>query len=74
MNGDRHEPWHVTRSSPVRADADGLFIPVDDLAGAFVGDAVIVSGPDGGDARTGTIAERTDGPDRPFFRLVLDGP
>lgn len=69
-----HEPWHVTRSAPVRADADGLFIPVDDLVGAVVGDAVIVSGPDDADSRTGVIAERTDGQDRAFFRLVLDGP
>ena len=66
------DPWQVTRSSPVRADADGLFIPVDDLAGAAVGDAVVVSGPDGSDTRTGVIAELTDGPDQTFFRLDLD--
>jgi len=65
-------PWHATRSSPVRADADGLFIPVDDLADAAVGDAVVVSGPDGGDTRSGVIAELTDGPERPFFRIELD--
>jgi len=64
--------WSVTRSSPVRADAEGLFVPVDDLADADVGDLVDVSGPDGDDARTGVIAERTESPSGTFFRLELD--
>ena len=64
--------WRVSRSSPVRADAEGLFIPVRDLAEATVGDLVIVSGPDGTDARTGIIAELTTGPDQPFYRVELD--
>ncbi len=67
-----NDRWHVTRSNPVRADAGGWFIPVDDLAGASVGDVVVVSGPEGKDSRTGVIAELTDGPERPFFRLDLD--
>lgn len=65
--------WTVTRTSPVRADAEGLFVPVEDLAGATVGDAVVVSGPDGTDARTGSIAELTEAPSGRFFRLELDG-
>ena len=63
--------WTVTRTSPVRADAEGLFIPIDDLADAAVGDRVIVSGPDGDDARTGVIAELTEAPSGRFFRLEL---
>jgi hypothetical protein len=64
--------WHVKRSSPVRADADSLFVPVDDLAAATVGDTVLVSGPDGDDARRGVIAELTQGQGQSFFRLDLD--
>jgi hypothetical protein len=64
--------WQVTRSSPVRADAEGLFVPVCELAGATIGDRVAISGPDGDDCRTGVIAEVTDGPDQAFFRLDLD--
>jgi len=64
--------WTVVRSSPVRADADGLFIPTDQLVGAAVGDRVVVSGPDGDDSRTGVIAELIEGPDQRFFRAELD--
>ena len=64
--------WTVTRTSPVRADAEGLFVPLDDLADARVGDGVLVSGPDGNDARTGVIAELTEAPSGRFFRLELD--
>ena len=62
----------VTRSAPVRADAEGLFVPTHDLPGATIGDRVIVVGPDGDDSRTGVIAELTDGLDQTFFRLELD--
>jgi hypothetical protein len=64
--------WTVSRASPVRADAEGLFVPVDDLAHAVVGDGVTVSGPDGNDVRTGVIAELTEAPSGRFFRLELD--
>ena len=64
--------WTVTRTSPVRADAEGLFVPVEDLAGAAVGDSVVVSGPDGNDSRAGVIVEMTIAPSGQFFRLELD--
>ena len=64
--------WTVTRTSPVRADAEGLFVPVEDLAGAVVGDSVVVSGPDGNDSRGGVIVEMTIAPSGQFFRLELD--
>ena len=56
----------------MRADAEGLFIPIDDLADATVGDGVAVSGPAGDDLRTGVIAELTEAPSGRFFRLELD--
>ena len=68
----REGRWRVTRSTPVRADADGLFIPVDELSGATVGDLVIVSGPNAEDDRNGVIAELTYGSGRPFFRIEMD--
>jgi hypothetical protein len=64
--------WSVTRTAPVRADAEGLFVSEDDLPSAAVGDLVDVSGPDGDDARTGVIAELTESPSGRFFRLDLD--
>ena len=66
------KPWHITRSAPVRADAEGLFVPTADVAGATIGDRVIISGPDGDDTCEGVIAERTESPDQPFFRIELD--
>jgi hypothetical protein len=56
----------------VRADAEGLFVPVEDLAHARVGDGVKVSGPDGDDVRTGVIVDLTEAPSGRFFRLELD--
>jgi hypothetical protein len=64
--------WQVTRSAPVRADAEGVFVPVDELAGAAIGDHVVISGSGGDDERTGVIAELMDGEDQAFFRLELD--
>ena len=65
-------PWRITRSAPVRADAEGMFVPIHDLAGATIGDRVIISGPGGEDAREGVIAELTENVDQPFFRVELD--
>jgi hypothetical protein len=65
-------PWRITRSAPVRADAEGMFVPIHDVAGATIGDRVIISGPDAGDAREGVIAELTENADQLFFRVELD--
>ena len=65
-------PWRITRSAPVRADAEGIFVPTRDLAGAAIGDRVIISGPEGDDSREGVIAERTENADQLFFRVELD--
>lgn len=47
-------------------------MPVVDLAGASIGDRVILSGPGGEDAREGVIAELTENSDQSFFRVELD--
>ena len=47
-------------------------MPTRDLAGATIGDRVIISGPDGDDSREGVIAELTENSDQPFFRIELD--
>jgi len=65
-------PWRIARSAPVRADAEGIFVPRRDLAGATIGDRVIISGPEGDDSREGVIAELTENADQPFFRVELD--
>jgi hypothetical protein len=65
-------PWRITRSAPVRADAEGMFVPIRDLAGATIGDRVIISGPGGDDSRKGVIAELTENSDQLFFRIELD--
>jgi hypothetical protein len=64
------QTWYLERTSPVRADAEGLFIPAADLPDATIGDVVIVRGNEG-DARAGTIADTTEADDEPFFRLEL---
>jgi hypothetical protein len=63
--------WHLERSAPVRADAEGLFVPAAHLAGAQIGDGVVVEGHDGGEQRTGVIAETIDRDGQAFFRLDL---
>jgi hypothetical protein len=65
-------PWHIRRATPVRADAEGLFVPASDLPEAATGDRVVLAGPDGVDERSGVIVELTDDGDRTFFRLRLD--
>jgi hypothetical protein len=59
----------------VRADAPGIFVPVTELAGAEVGDEVVVESDDPAQAdRRGTIAATSvrDGMD--YFRLDFDSP
>ena len=66
------QTWHLERTAPVRADAEGLFVPASDLPDATVGDIVVVKGHEGGEERTATIAETTDHDRERFFRLELD--
>jgi hypothetical protein len=63
--------WTLERTAPVRADAEGLFVPATDLPQADVGDQVVVEGHEGGEQRTGTIAETVDRDGEVFFRLDL---
>lgn len=60
------------RALPVRADAEGLFVPVAELPDAAVGDVVVIVGPDGEDRR-GVIAEQPARGDEPCHRLELEG-
>ena len=61
--------FHLERSSPVRADADSMCVPADELPQASVGDAVVVSSDAGGDPRTGTVVDTSERDGKPFFRL-----
>ena len=63
------QTWHLERSAPVRADAEGLFVPASDLPDAVVGDIVVVTGDEGGEARTGTIAETRHRQRQRYIRL-----
>ena len=65
------QTWHLERSAPVRADAEGLFVPASDLPQATVGDIVVITGHEGGKERTGTIAEERDRNRQRFYRLEL---
>ena len=56
----------------MRADAEGLFVRVDHLPEAAIGDAVEIVGHDGGDDRTGMIVATVYHDETAFFRLVLD--
>jgi hypothetical protein len=63
--------WHLERRAPVRADAEGLFVPATELPEATIGDVVVVKGHEGGEERTATIAETRDHGREHFFRLDL---
>ncbi len=69
---ERARTWRVERHRPVRADAPGIFVPVGDLDGAEVGDAVVVNAGDDGAERTGTIAEIMSGAGDDCFRIDLE--
>jgi hypothetical protein len=66
------QTWFVQRSAPVRADAEGLFVPADDVPDAAIGDIVVVQGHAGGESRTGTIVETSEHDRQRFFRLELE--
>lgn len=61
--------WHLERSSPVRADAESMFVPAADLLEAELGDTVVVSSDAGGDQRTGTVVDTSERDGEPFLRV-----
>ncbi|MGE0139092.1 MAG: hypothetical protein AB7L17_17205 [Ilumatobacteraceae bacterium] len=63
--------WYLERTAPVRADAEGLFLPAADLPEAEIGDVVVVKGHDDDGVRAGTIAETSALDDEDYFRLEL---
>jgi len=71
-----HDParatWSIERPSPVRADAEALFVPLTDVPGAAVGDVVVLRGRDGGEERSGTIVDLCERDATAFFRVRLD--
>jgi hypothetical protein len=69
---DQPRTWQLERTAPVRADADGIFVPTDDLPGAAIGDTVVATGHDGGESRSGEIAHETEYDGRRWFRLDFD--
>ncbi len=66
------QTWHLERNAPVRADAEGMFVPVAEIPEAKVGDVVVASGHDGGEQRTGTIVEEVERDDELFHRIDLE--
>ena len=64
--------WQVDRSSPVRADADSMFVPASDLPPeAGLGDMVVLSSDAGDEQRTGTIVDTGERDGERFFRVEL---
>ncbi|MBI5089995.1 MAG: hypothetical protein HZB15_14325 [Actinobacteria bacterium] len=63
--------WYLERTAPVRADAEGLFLPASDLPEADVGDVVVVKGHDDATMRAGPIAATAPLDEEEFFRVVL---
>jgi hypothetical protein len=61
--------WHLERSSPMRADAESLFIPAADLPEAALGDTVVVSSEAGGHERTAAIVATSKRDGEPFLRV-----
>ncbi len=63
--------WRVERQQELRDDADGLFVPADDLADARVGDIVVLT--DGQSERRGVVASFVQDDERgAFVRVSLD--
>ncbi|MBK5330822.1 MAG: hypothetical protein JJD93_02560 [Ilumatobacteraceae bacterium] len=65
------QTWQWQEHAPVRADAEGMFVPCSALPDAGVGDIVVVNGDAGGEQRTGTITALSEGDDETFFRVAL---
>ena len=66
------QTWHVEYLAPVRADAEGVFVPCADLPEATVGDKVVLSGYEPGEERSGVIGGMSDDDRQRFFRIELD--
>lgn len=64
--------WELQRSAPVRADAEGLFVPFEDLPEAAIGDRVALSDDAGGVDRSGTIVAASEHDGAKFHRIELD--
>lgn len=63
--------WRVERQQELRDDADGLFVPAEDLRDAAVGDHVVIT--DGHTERHGVVASVvTDDERGAFVRVTLD--
>lgn len=68
------QTWELERASPVRADAESIFVPAADLPEAALGDTVVVTSHEGGETRTATIIDTSQRHGAPFFRLELRTP
>lgn len=64
--------WRWESHAPLRADAEGLFVPRAELPDAVVGDIVQVDGPEHDGSRFGRITATTEADGEQFFRLKLD--
>jgi|tagenome__1003787_1003787.scaffolds.fasta_scaffold8009519_1 hypothetical protein len=61
-------PWSVEQH--VRADAERVFVPVEQLVGAAPGDAVEIHSPESVSAHTGQIIEQVSDEARGAFFIV----
>lgn len=66
--------WRLERSSPVRADAESIFVPADELSEASLGDMVVVTSDAGGVRRTGTVVDTSERDGEPFLRVEFGAP
>jgi len=71
MNGSP-KTWQLKRNAPVRADAEGMFVPSAELADATLGDVVVATGDAGGETRRGKVVEVVERDGEAFLRLAFD--
>jgi hypothetical protein len=71
MNESPHT-WEWRCLAPVRADAEGMFVPCSAVPDAGVGDSIVVKDETGGEERTGIITAKIKGDDEMYFRLALE--
>jgi len=65
------QTWHWESNAPLRADAEGLFVPRAELPDATIGDIVVVEGPEH-NGRSGTVTATDEADGEQFFRIKLD--
>ena len=63
--------WQWQCPAPVRADAEGMFVPCSAVPDAEIGDLIVVKDQTGGEERTGTITALSEGDDEVFFRVAF---